>query len=101
MGTTFSSEVCWTSVREPIEIEHRDIYPIAKISALEVCGCLMGCSISPEALLIVETGRAYAVSLTGEEITLDQLLAMAPSLGEIVEKKIEKKNEERNSEEEK
>jgi uncharacterized spore protein YtfJ len=42
--------------------------------------------ISPEALLIVEPARTYAVSLTGKEITLDQLLEMAPSLWEIVEK---------------
>jgi hypothetical protein len=39
----------------------------------------------------VEPARAYVVSLTGEEITLDQLLAMAPSLRAIVEKEIGKK----------
>ena len=93
MRTTFSSEISWISVREPIEIDQRDIYPVAKISVSKGCGCLIGCIISPEALLIVEPGRAYAVSLTGEEIPLDQLLAMAPSLGEIVEKKIGNKYE--------
>ena len=81
MRTTFSSEISWISVREPIEIDQRDIYPVAKISVSKGCGCLIGCIISPEALLIVEPGRAYAVSLTGEEIPLDQLLAMAPSGG--------------------
>ena len=100
METGFSSKIAWISVGDPIEIDQRDIYPVAKISALKGCGCIMGCLISPEALLIVEPARAYAVSLTGEEITLDQLLAMAPSMREIVEKGTGKKYEERNSEEE-
>jgi hypothetical protein len=39
--------------------------------------------------------------LIGEEITLDQLLAVAPSMKKMVEKETGKKYEERNSEEEK
>jgi uncharacterized spore protein YtfJ len=96
METGFSSKIAWISVGDPIEMGQRDIYPVAKISALKGYGCIMGCSVSPEALLIVESARAYAVSLTGEEITLDQLLAMAPTLKEIVQE-----YEERYSEEEK
>jgi uncharacterized spore protein YtfJ len=69
--------------------------------ALKGCGCIQGCLLSPEALLIVEPALAYAVSLTGEEITLDQLLAMASSIREIVEKVTGKKYKEGNSEEEK
>ena len=94
METGFSSKIAWISVGDPIEIDQRDIYPVAKISALKGCGCIMGCSVSPEALLIVELARAYAVSLTGEEITLDQLLVMAPSMRKIVEKETGKKYEE-------
>lgn len=101
METGFSYDIIWISVRDPIVIDQRDIYPVARISASKGCGCILGCSISPEALLVVEPPLAYAVSLTGEEIALDQLLAMAPSLKEIVEKKIDKKHVERNSEEEK
>jgi len=101
METAFSSITAWISVKDPIEIDQRDIYPVAKISVSKGCGCILGCSVSPEALLIVEPAQAYAVSLTGEEITLDQLLAMAPSLRKIVEKEIGKKYGEINSEEEK
>ena len=101
MKAAFSSDIAWITVKDPIEIDQRDIYPVAKISVSKGCRCILGCSLSPEALLIVEPARAYAVSLTGEEITLDQLLAMVPSLGKIVEKEIGKKYGEINSEEEK
>ena len=100
METGFSSKIAWISVGDPIEMDQRDIYPVARISALKGCGCIMGCSVSPEVLLIVEPAQAYAVSLTSDEITLDQILAMAPSLREIVEKGIGKKYEERKNEEE-
>ena len=86
METGFSSDIAWISVGDPIEIDQRCIYPVARVLASKGCGCLLGCMISPEALLIVEPARAYAVSLTGQEITLDQLLAMAPSMKEIVKK---------------
>ena len=101
METGFSSDIAWISVGDPIKIDQRCIYPVARVFASKGCGCILGCMISPEALLIVEPARAYAVSLTGQEITLDQLLAMAPSMKEIVEKETGKKYEERNSEEEK
>lgn len=46
----------------------------------------MGCAISPIAVLVIEPADIYAISLTEEKITIDQLLAEAPSLKEIVEK---------------
>lgn len=95
METAFSSDIAWISVGDPIKIDQRCIYPVARVLALKGCGCILGCIISPEALLIVEPAQAYAVSLTSDEITLDQILAMAPSLREIVEKGIGKKYEER------
>jgi uncharacterized spore protein YtfJ len=101
METRFSSRITWIRIGDPIEADQREIYPVAKISASKLCRCITGCSVSPEALLIVEGAGVYAVSLTGEEITLDQLLDMAPSLREIVENETGKKYEERNDEEEK
>ena len=62
METVFSSDIAWISVEDPIEIDQRDIYPVAKISVSKGCGCILVCSVSPEALLIVEPARAYAVS---------------------------------------
>ena len=77
----------WISVGDPIKIDQRDIYPVARVSALRGHKCILGCSISPAALLITEPERAYAISLTEEEISLDQLLAMAPSLKEILKER--------------
>ena len=90
METGFSSDIAWISVGDPIKIYQRCIYPVARVLALKGCGCILGCMISPEALLIVEPARAYAVSLTGREITLDQLLEMVPSMKEIVEEYLSK-----------
>ena len=101
METGFSSDIAWISVGDPIKIGQRYIYSVARVSASKGCGCILGCMISPEALLIVEPARAYAVSLTGQEITLDQLFAMAPSMGEMVKKKTGKKYDEENREIEK
>ena len=80
METPLSSEIeTWISIGDAIEIYQRVIYPIARISVVKRCGDLLGCWIAPLAVLITEPDNAYAISLTKEEITLDQLLAMAPS----------------------
>jgi hypothetical protein len=85
MKTPLSSETeTRISIGNAIEIYQRAIYPVAKTSILKRCGDLLGCWITPLAVLIIDPDNAYAISLTEEEITLDQLLAMAPSLNEIV-----------------
>lgn len=93
METGFSSDITWISVGDPIEIDQRCIYPVARVLASKGFGRILGCTISPEALMIVEPARTYVVSLTGQKITLDLLLAMAPSMKEIVDKEICKKYE--------
>jgi hypothetical protein len=65
------------SIGDVIEIYQRAIYPVARISILKRCGDLLGCWIAPVAVLINEQDEAYVISLTNEEITLDQLLEMA------------------------
>jgi uncharacterized spore protein YtfJ len=85
METPLSSEIeTRISIGDAIEIYQRVVYPVARTSILRKCGDLLGCWIAPVAVLITEPDNAYAVSLTKEEIKLDQLLAMAPSLNEIV-----------------
>lgn len=85
METPFSFEIeTWISIGDAIEIYPRVIYPVARISVLGRCKDLLVCWIVPVAVLITELDDAYAISLTMEDITLDQLLAMAPSLNEIV-----------------
>lgn len=70
----------WISVGDPIKLYQRDIYPVARISSLKGHRSALGCLVLPLALLIAEPTQSYVVSLTGEEMTLDQLLAIAPSL---------------------
>lgn len=72
------------SIGDAIEINQRVIYPVARTSVLKNCGKLLGCGIAPLALLITEPDNSYAISLTEEDITLDQILAIAPPLNEIL-----------------
>jgi hypothetical protein len=87
METPLSSEIeTRISIGNAIEIYRRAIYPVARTTVLKRYGDLVGCWITPLAVLIIEQDNAYAISLTEEKITLDQVLTMAPSLNEIVEK---------------
>jgi hypothetical protein len=75
MEDPLSNEIeTWISIGDAIEIYQRVIYPVARISILRRCTALYACWIAPVAILITEQENAYAISLTGEEITLDQLL---------------------------
>jgi uncharacterized spore protein YtfJ len=70
-----------TSIGGAIKVGDRTIYPIIELSTLN--GDKMrffGAWISPFALVIVEPTQAYAISLTSETITLDQLIKKVPSL---------------------
>jgi len=64
----------WVSIGGAIEIDQRAIYPVARFSVVIRCGGLLAFVITPLAILITEQDSAYAISLTEEEITLDQLL---------------------------
>lgn len=68
------------SIGDAIEINQRVIYPVARTSVLKICGKISGCWIAPLALLITEPDNSYAISLTEEDIPLDQILALAPRL---------------------
>lgn len=72
----------WISIGDAVEIKDRTIYPVAKVS-IQSCGkSIIACRMNPLAMLISEGGKAYAISLTDEEITLDRLLEIAPYLKE-------------------
>jgi uncharacterized spore protein YtfJ len=84
METPLRSEIeTKISIGDAIEIHQRVIYPVARVSVLKRRGDLLGCWIAQVALLITEQDNAYVISLTKEEITLDQLLERAPSLNVI------------------
>lgn len=85
MQMPLSSEIeSWISIGDAIEIYQRAIYPVARVFVLGRREDLLAFWIAPVAALIIETDNAYAISLNDEKITLDQLLAIAPSLNEIV-----------------
>ncbi len=73
----------WISVGKAIEIDKKVLYLVAKAAILKGGLGNLGCSISPLAILVTESAHVYAISLTDEKITVDQLLAIAPSLERI------------------
>ncbi len=68
-----------------IRVADRVIHPIIEVLVIEAGDDLLGFRSIPIALLIVEPGREYAVSLKGEQIALDEIYRMAPSLKDIVQ----------------
>lgn len=76
----------WISIGDAIEMGEKKIYLVAKVTIIKWRKVILGCWISPLSLLVTEPGFVYAISLTGEEMTIDTLLAMAPSLKRIVGK---------------
>jgi hypothetical protein len=73
----------YASVGEVLKISDRTLYPVFQVSTLNRNGKrFFGVWISPLALVVVEPTQKYAVSLTGEAVTLDRLLEKVPSLKE-------------------
>jgi uncharacterized spore protein YtfJ len=72
---------------ERIEIEGRDIYPVVKVSTLKTPeGIVFGSWITPLAMLVIEQKEQYAVSFTGEKMTADQIVELAPTLKKVIDK---------------
>ncbi len=72
---------------EKIEIYMRYIYPVIKISLIKITeGAVLGSWIEPLALLVIEPKEQYVISFTGEEISVDQIGAMVPSLKKAIDK---------------
>ncbi len=66
-------------------MDKKEIYAVARVTILKWGEAMLACWSSPLALLVREGDLAYPISLTGEEITIDYLLAVAPALKGIVE----------------
>lgn len=72
---------------EKIEIEGRSIYPVVKISVLKTPeGTVLGSWIAPVAMLVIEQKEQYVISFTDEEMTVDRLGKMVPSLRKVIDK---------------
>ncbi len=72
-------------VGDAIKMDKKEIYAVARVTIFKWGESMLACWSSPLALLVREGGLAYPISLTGEEITIDYLLAVAPALKGIVE----------------
>ena len=66
---------------------NKTIYTVIKVSILKAeDGKIMGSWLTPLAMLIIEPGRQYALSITGEKMPLEMILELAPSLKAVVDK---------------
>jgi uncharacterized spore protein YtfJ len=73
------------SIGSAMHVGQKVFYPIARVSIIAGKGGIIGCWINPVALLIAEDTFAYAVSLTDETVSMDQLFEMIPSLRDLIE----------------
>lgn len=65
----------------------KTLYPVFEVSTLKTdAGEVQANWIVPLAVLVVEPGGQHAVSLTGEKITVEKLLELAPALQEVVDR---------------
>ena len=74
-------------VCKEIEAGVRTIFTLVKISILATDdGNILGSWLKPQAFLIIEPGEQYAVSISGEQMSIEKILELSPSLKEVVEK---------------
>ena len=74
-------------VSKEIEAGVRTIFTVIRISILATDdGNILGSWLKPQAFLIIEPGEQYAVSISGEQMSIEKILELAPSLKEVVEK---------------
>jgi len=74
-------------VCKEIEAGARTIFTLIRISILATeDGNILGSWLMPQAFLIIEPGEQYAVSISGERMSIEKILELAPSLKEVVEK---------------
>ncbi len=78
------------SVGEPMKIEDRHIYPVARISKVKTAeGGVVGSWMIPLAMLVIESNEVYAISLTDNEISVNQLAKIAPSLKKAINEAVD------------
>jgi len=60
---------------------------VIKVSILKTeQGRILGSWLNPVALLVFEPGGHYAISLEGEKMTSEQIIELAPSLKDVIER---------------
>ncbi len=74
-------------VGKEIKAGERTLFPLIKITILKAAGGnVLGVQLTPFALLITEPEMQYAISPEGENMEVEALLELSPSLKDILEK---------------
>ncbi|MFB3766230.1 MAG: hypothetical protein ACE14P_13425 [Methanotrichaceae archaeon] len=74
-------------IGEPMRIGDRVLRFLSRITILKTDdGSILGGWANPLAVLVCEQNKEYVLSFTGKDFTIDQLIEMAPSLGDILNK---------------
>lgn len=74
-------------VAEEILAADRSIYTVIEVFILKADDVkAIGCWLVPLAILIIEPGWQYAISINGEEMPLEAIIELAPSLKFVIEK---------------
>ena len=74
-------------VCEEIKAGARTIFTVIKISNLVTDDrMIQGSWLMPQAFLVIEPGEQYAISINGEQMSIETILELAPSLKEVIEK---------------
>jgi len=65
----------------------KTIYPIIEVSVLRAASCGVQASwIAPLAVLVIEPGEQYVLSLTEEKLSAEMMERLAPALQEVIDK---------------
>ena len=74
-------------VSKEMKAGNRTIFTVIRISNLATdSGMIQGSWLMPLAFLIIEPGEQYAISISGERMSIETILELAPSLKEVIEK---------------
>jgi len=73
-------------ISEEMKAGVRTIFTVIRISNLTTDdGMIQGSWLVPLAFLIIEPEEQYAISITGEQMSIEAILELAPSLKEVIE----------------
>ncbi len=66
--------------RSSFTVGERVFHVVTEVVRVSAGGHLFSAFVSPVALLVLEPQDTYAISLTGEDLTVDELLVRVPAL---------------------
>ncbi len=74
-------------IGEALRIDNRTLYFLARVTIMKTDdGKILGGWANPLAIVVSEQNEEYVLSFTDKDYTIDQLIEMAPSLGDVLNK---------------